>query len=29
MGFTDTLDEATAAFKASFKALIAAGTVKC
>jgi hypothetical protein len=28
IGFTDTLDEATAAFKASFKALIAAGTVR-
>jgi hypothetical protein len=28
MGFTDTLDEGTAAFKASFEALMAAGTVK-
>lgn len=28
MGYTVTLDEATAAFKASFEALIAAGTVR-
>jgi hypothetical protein len=28
MGYTATLDEATAAFKASFEALIAAGTVR-